>query len=122
MRHPHPIEQVCMDSTTASGIANDTIKQKRSCATNTRYFWIRDQKTLIFFLIARKVGQENLADYFTKHNYVKLHKRVCSIYLQTYKIPRTVPLILLKPSLKGCVDTEDPNMEEFCKTLPINLI
>ena len=68
---------------------------------NMRYFWICDFK---LFLIAWKARQENLAEYFTKRHSVKHHKRVRPIYLQTYKTPWTVPLVLLNPSLQGCVD------------------
>ena len=89
---------------------------------NMRYFWIRDQKTFKNFLIEWKAGQENLAESFTKHHSIKHHKRACPIYLQTYKTPRTVPLVLLKPYLKGCVDTADSKMEEFCNTSPITQI
>ena len=66
-----------------------------------------------------EIRTKNLSAYFTKHHYVKHHKNVRPIYLQTDKIPRIVPLVLLKPALKGCVDTEDSNMEEFRKTSPI---
>ena len=67
-------------------------------------------------LIAWKSGQENLAEYFTKHNYEKHHKRVRPIYLRLDKTPRSVPLVLLKPALHGCADSK---MEEFQNTFPI---
>ena len=41
------------------------------------------------------------------------------IYLQTDKTPRTVPLVLLDPDLKGYVDPADSKMEKFRKTFPI---
>ena len=56
------------------------------------------------FLITWKSVQENLVDYFTKHHYEKHHKRVRPIYIYTDKTPRSVPLVLLKPLLQGCVD------------------
>ena len=77
---------------------------------NMRYFWIRDQKTLTKFLIVWKSRQENPADYFTRHYYVKHHKMVCSIYLLTDKTPRIVIFVLLKPDLQGCVDPEYSKM------------
>ena len=46
MVNPQPITQGCTDNTTAAGIANDTVKEQRSRATNMHYFWIRDQKPL----------------------------------------------------------------------------
>ena len=45
MFHPHPITQEFTKNTTAVGIDNDTIKKQQSCATNMKYFCIRDQKT-----------------------------------------------------------------------------
>ena len=65
---------------TAAGIAKYTKKQQ-SRATNMQCFCIRDQKPFIIFLIAWKSGQENIADYFTKHHSTKNHKLVCPVYL-----------------------------------------
>ena len=110
MGHPHPITQVCTDNMTAAGIANDTINQQRSRTINLRCFGIRNQKTLILFIIARKSGQENLADYFRKHLSANNHKRVHPINLQTDKMPRPVLLVLRKPDLQGCVNLADSNM------------
>ena len=104
MVHPHPVKKIRTDNKTASGIDNNTINQHRSRATNMRYFWIRDQKTLQKFLILWKAGQDNIANYSTKHYSVKHHKHVRPIYLQKNKTHRSVPIVLLKPSLQGCVD------------------
>ena len=71
-------------------------------------------KNLKNFLIAWKSGEENLAEYFIKH-----HKRVRTIHMQTDKTPRKVPLVILKPDLKGCVDPKDSNIEKFRNILPI---
>ena len=85
---------------------------------NTRYFGFVTKNPLKI-IIAWKEGQENPSDYFMKHNSAKHHKHACLIYLQTDKTPQLVPLILIKPDLQGCVDTEDSNMEESCKTFLI---
>ena len=53
------------------------------------------------------------SEYFTKTHYAKHHKFVRAIYLQTYKTPRSFPLVLLDPALKRCVDPVDHNIEEF---------
>ena len=66
--HPHSIEQVYTDNTTAAGIDNDTINQQKSNKMNMRYFCISDQKTSRDFLVEWKPGQENIAEYFTKHH------------------------------------------------------
>ena len=70
-------------------------------------------------LISWKSGQENLANYSTKRHSAKHHKCVRPIYLQTNKIKRSVPLVLLKPALQGYFDPVDSNMEEFYKTFNI---
>ena len=89
---------------------------------NMRYFWISDQKTSRDFLVEWKSGQENIAEYFTKHHYVRHHKRVLPIYHHTYKTTQKFLLVSLNPSMRGCVDPEDYNMEELRKTSPILLI
>ena len=66
-----------------------------------------------------KEVQENLADYFTKYHYIKHHKMVRPIYLQAYKMPGTVLLVLLNPELQGCVDPVDSNMEQLRNTFLI---
>ena len=118
MVQPQPITQVCKDNTAASIIENNTIKQQQSRATNMRYFLIFDPKTLKFSH-CKKAGQENLAGYFTKNHSAKHHKCVRPIYIQKDKTLWSVPLVLLKPALQGCVHPADYKMEEFRKTLPI---
>ena len=61
-------------------------------------------KKLKNFLLAWKSVQKNIADYFMNHYYAKHHKSVRPIYLYTDKMPRSFPLVLLKPFLKGCLD------------------
>ena len=85
-----------------------------------QYSWIIDQKICFFlFLIAWKVGQENIAEIITKHHSTKLHKFVCPFYLHTDKTPRSVLLVFLQPDLQGYVDSVYSKMEEFCKALLI---
>ena len=45
LKHPQPKEgvRIVTDNSTAAGIANDTVKQKRSKAFDMRYYWIRDR-------------------------------------------------------------------------------
>ena len=39
--HPQPPTPIQTDNSTAAGIANDTVKQKRSKAINMRFYWVR---------------------------------------------------------------------------------
>jgi hypothetical protein len=57
-----------MDNSCAAGIANDTVKQRRSKAIDMRFYWFKDRIRNGEFLIYWARGKDNLADYFTKHH------------------------------------------------------
>jgi hypothetical protein len=80
--HPQPATIIVTDNACAKGIADDTVKQKRSKAIDMRFYWIRDRVDQKQFTILWKRGTENLADYFTKHHPASHHQRVRSRYLQ----------------------------------------
>ena len=61
--HPQPQTPIHIDNTTAVGIVNNTIKRKRSCAMEMRYFWLLDQETNKYFKFYYQPGQEIFADY-----------------------------------------------------------
>jgi hypothetical protein len=61
------------DNSTASGIANNSVKQKRSKAMDMRFYWIRDRVRQCQFIIYWRRGITNRADYFTKHHSDKHH-------------------------------------------------
>jgi hypothetical protein len=69
------------DNSTASGIVNDTVKQKQSKAMDMRFYWTRDRVKQNQFCIYWKKGILNRADYFTKDHQVKHHKEMRSTYL-----------------------------------------
>jgi hypothetical protein len=69
------------DNSTAAGIANDTVKQRRSKAIDMRYYWIRDRIRQGHFTVEWKKGKQNLADYFTKHHPKRYHVQIRSTYL-----------------------------------------
>ena len=66
--HPQPPTPLQTDNSTASGIVNDTVKQRRSKAIDMRFYWIRDRVRQGQFFIYWRKGSINLADYFTKHH------------------------------------------------------
>jgi hypothetical protein len=70
------------DNECARGIANDTVKQKRSKAIDMRFYWIRDRVAQNQFKICWQKGSDNLADYYTKHHPPAHHQRMRSRYLQ----------------------------------------
>ena len=54
------------DNKCAVGIANDTIKAKRSKAMDMRYHWIRDRVKQNELTVEWCRGDSNLADFFYK--------------------------------------------------------
>jgi hypothetical protein len=64
--HPQDATVIKVDNSVASGIANKTIKQRKSKAIDIKYHWIRDQVSLGRLKIVWEKGILNLADYLTK--------------------------------------------------------
>ena len=75
MGYPQPPTTILCDNTTAIGLANDSIKQKRSKAIDMRFHWIRDRIRQNQFCIAYIPTAENLADYMTKNLPKEIHDR-----------------------------------------------
>jgi hypothetical protein len=82
MGHPQPATPMATeDKSTASGIATDTVKQKRSNAIDMRFYWIRDRVCQDQFQINWSKGQSNCADFFSKHHPASHHPAIRSTYL-----------------------------------------
>ena len=103
--HPQPPTHVHCDNKTATGIANDTVKKHRSRSMEMRFFWVTDQVKDGHFDVQWHPGQENLADYFTKHFDGKHHQEVRPWYLHTTNSPRYLPRAAAPSTLRGCVGT-----------------
>jgi hypothetical protein len=72
--HTQPPTPLRTDNSTAYGIVNETIKQKRSKAMDMRYHWLTDRVRQKQFDVYWRPGRENLGDYHTKHHSAKHHK------------------------------------------------
>ena len=79
--HPQPATPIKTDNTTADGIANDTVKQKRSKAIDMRFYWIRDRVQQGQFHVCWRKAELNRADYFTKHHSARHHQQMRNVYL-----------------------------------------
>ena len=79
--HSQPPTPIITDNSTASGIVNDTMKQKRSKAMDMRFYWVRDRVRQGQFIVYWKKGSLNRADYFTKHHSAKHHQAMRYTYL-----------------------------------------
>ena len=95
MWHPQPATLMKTDNSTATGILNNTIKQKRSKAIDMRFYWLQDRVQQGMFDVYWEPGLNNLADYPTKHHSGKHHRMLRSIYLYEKDSPTTV---------QGCIE------------------
>jgi hypothetical protein len=83
MGHPQPATAIVTDNSTAAGIINDTVRQRRSKAIDMRFYWLRDRSRQNQFTIYWKKGSLNRADYFSKHHPGKHHSDMRPTYLHT---------------------------------------
>jgi hypothetical protein len=79
--HIKPPTPLCTDKSTAFGILNKTIKQKRSNAMDMRYHWLADRVRQKQFDVYWRPGRENLDDYHTKHHSAQHHKDMRGLIL-----------------------------------------
>jgi hypothetical protein len=105
MGHPQPKTPVHCDNATAVGIGNNTIKRQRSRSMEMRYFWVGDKIARDMFALSWHPGQENLADYQSKHHIGSHHVAVRPWYLHLHNSHRFLPQALRPSALKGCVGT-----------------
>ena len=82
MGHPQPPTPLQTDNDTATGIANQSIKQKHSKTIDMRYHWIQDRIQQKQFDVYWQPGKDNLADYFSKHHAPGHHKAMRPTYLK----------------------------------------
>ena len=93
--HPQGPTTLRTDSSTAQGILQGTMKQKKSKAMDMRYHWLKDRVGQGQLLIHWIPGSHNLADYPTKHHSPAHHCKVRPIYTH---------IDALSPStLQGCI-------------------
>jgi hypothetical protein len=66
MHHAQPATMLWTDNECAEGLANDTLKIKRSKSIDMRFHWVRDRIKQGQFTVKWQKGADNLADFFTK--------------------------------------------------------
>jgi hypothetical protein len=72
--HRQPPTIIYCDNECAVGLANDTVKMKRSKSIDMRFHWIRDRIKQGHFVVTWIAGANNLADFFTKALPVHTHQ------------------------------------------------
>jgi hypothetical protein len=105
MGHPQPKKPVHCNNATAVGIANNTIKRQRLRSMEMRFFWIGDKIAQQMYNLKWHPGQENLANYQSKHHIGLHHTAVRPRYLHLENSPRVLPWAKRPSALKGCVGT-----------------
>ena len=75
MGYPQPPTTILCDNTAAIGLANDSIKQKRSKAVDMRFHWVRDRIRQQQFCVIYIPTDDNIADYFTKNLPKAIHDK-----------------------------------------------
>jgi hypothetical protein len=85
MGHPQPPTPIQTVNSTAAGITNETVRQRKSKAMDMRFYWIQDRVRQNQFLVYWRKGSENLGDYFTKHHSTAHHRQIRPTYLHVAK-------------------------------------
>ncbi|NNE46316.1 MAG: hypothetical protein HKN37_06620, partial [Rhodothermales bacterium] len=106
--HPQPPTPLQTDNSTATGIANDTVRQRRSKAMDMRFYWIRDRVRQKQFHVYWRKGTLNRADYFTKHHPPSHHQDVRSTYLHDPNASRNY-FEILQDDVDEDVEPEPPD-------------
>ena len=83
MGHPQGPIPMQTDNSTASGIMNENVKQRRSKATDMHFYWVRDRCKQKHFLIYWAPGKYNMGDYHTKFHSPSDHKKQRPLYVHT---------------------------------------
>ena len=89
--HPQPPTPVLVDNSTAVGLANDTVTQRRSRAIDIRFYWVRDRVNQQQYHVYWAPAHHNLADYFTKHHTPSHHRKMQKYFVYTTASPKFLP-------------------------------
>jgi hypothetical protein len=65
MGHNQYATELKTDNTTAYGMINNTVQQKRSKAIDMRFDWVKDRVEQDQFIVIWALGDTNMGDYFT---------------------------------------------------------
>ena len=74
--HAQPPTMLLSDNACAVGLANDTVKMRRSKSIDMRYHWIKDRVKQTHFTVIWQKGADNLADFFTKPLPASQHQKL----------------------------------------------
>jgi hypothetical protein len=102
--HKQPATSLRTDNSTAFGIFNETIKQKRSKSMDMRYRWLTDRVCQKQFYVYWRPGRDIMGYYHTQNNSAQHHKDMRILILHQANIlhfmqgcVRLLPLPLPQP-------------------------
>jgi hypothetical protein len=107
MGHPQPPTPMKTDNSTATGIINNTMKQRRTRAMDMRFYWVRDRVQQQQFIVYWAPGKDNLADYFTKHHPASHHRLMRNVYLKPTPDDSKQALDIMIGIPRGCIESHD---------------
>jgi hypothetical protein len=107
MGHIQPKTSVNCNNATTVGIANNTVKRQQSHSMEMLFFWISDKCAQKTYALHWYPGQENLADYLSKHHAGAHHAAVRPWCLHESDSLQLLPRAQVPSALKGCVGTLD---------------
>ena len=91
LRHPQPPTPVLDDNSTAVGLANDTVTQRRSHVIDMHFYWIRDHVNQQQYHVYWAPAHQNIADYFTKYHTPSHHRKIRKYFVYTTASPKFLP-------------------------------
>jgi hypothetical protein len=114
--HTQPATPLRTDNSTAYGILNETIKQKRSKSMDMKYYWLQDRVRQKQFDVYWRPGKENLGDYHTKHHPAQHHQYMRPILLHQANSLTVLRGCAKLPQPKLCQPTDAQTFQ--CAKLP----
>jgi hypothetical protein len=101
--HKQPATPFRTDNSTAYGILNETIEQKRSKSMDMKYYWLQDRVPQKQFDVYWRPGKDNLGDYHTKHHPAQHHQDMRPILLHQANSLNV---------LRGCAKLPQPKLRQ----------
>ena len=87
LNYEQPTTTIQCDNACAVGLANSTVKAKKSKSIDLRFHWIRDRVQQKQFNVFWREGTTNLADFFTKPLPVHEHQRLIHKFVRVEHDP-----------------------------------
>eukprot|EP00957_Ditylum_brightwellii_P205473 15344048-Ditylum_brightwellii.AAC.1 len=106
MGHPQLPTLVMTDNSTACGILNKNVKQKRTQAIDMQFYWVCNRIAQNHFVIYWCPGSENLGEYHTKHHSAAHHKCMCQYYLHQVESLAYYDMCMSPRDLQGRVESD----------------